>query len=172
MAARMNINIPDELSDRLGQHRDRINFSRVCTQALDDEVTHVEQEVSRLEGLKEEVGEMDSLIARLKEQKEGTVKQWYSEGVEEAKKWIQHWNSSYGEISQWVQTARKMESASYEELRSDPPLPQDILDEWDLLRKDERYQEEVPSDEHLVAAFAEGFYTGLIEIWEIIEAKI
>ena len=165
--ARLNITISDDLYSRLESQRTRLNFSRVCAVALENAVTEQEQEIARLENLRKDVEGMEQVIERLKEEKEGLLKQRFEEGVEDAKRWVQF--ADYGEICSWVETAKQClpEIWSFDS----PPLPDKIKEEWDDLRKDEDDRQHVPIGNDQIVSFAEGFYNGLLEIWEIIESK-
>jgi hypothetical protein len=75
--ARMNISIPDPLYARLERVRDRVNASKVCAEAL-------EQELDMLEG---QAGVADPRIAAMVERLRSKQEKWYSLGYEDGIAW-------------------------------------------------------------------------------------
>ncbi len=74
---RVNISIPDALHERLERVRDRVNVSRVCTTALEKELSMIEARPSIA----------DPKIAQLVERLKGTTQRWYDRGHEDGTCW-------------------------------------------------------------------------------------
>lgn len=79
MAVRITVTIPDDLHQRLQIVKDALNVSRLCQEAIDNAV--------RIEELKrQESPSMNTLIERLKIEKQQHVAEWKEAGVEDGKK--------------------------------------------------------------------------------------
>jgi hypothetical protein len=75
--ARLNITIPEALYARLEQLRDRINLSKVCTTALEKEVTMLEGQPNIT----------DPRIARLLQRLQSMRERWYQRGYDDGIQW-------------------------------------------------------------------------------------
>ena len=168
MTARTTITLPDTLAERLAKVKHRVNISGVCAQALETTVTDIENELDRLETLRQEVGDMDTLIDRLKEEKEGFMQKRVEQGAQYAKGWVSR--SSYEDIKHWVSIGGDILPNLYVgEWNGAPPLPEDIIDDWTEMMKDRDDSRLVPTEDDEIGAFMEGFYTGLCNQWEMME---
>jgi len=75
MSERINISIPGELNERMSHFKDRLNMSRICQEAI--------AHVVRLEEIKAKaIPDIDSLAARLKEEKMQYGKDFIEKGFE------------------------------------------------------------------------------------------
>lgn len=165
--ARLNITVPDELQERITVHRDRMNFSRICAEALEQAVQGVETELERLEILREEVGEMDALIERLKGEKEEALPEWFEKGRKQAGRWIN--TAQYKEVKAWAGDAEQALVNVHNSVEP-PRLPDEVYEEWKDYRSDD--PDLVPDGGDEAIEYGRGFYVGLVEMWEIIEDKI
>jgi len=74
MAARINISIPEDLHERLTRFKDNLNMSRICQEAIGRAV--------RLEELKAENTDIETLVERLKEEELQVAQKYVDEGFE------------------------------------------------------------------------------------------
>src|SRR5262245_36217408 len=75
--ARLNISIPDPLYARLDRLRDRVNASKVCAGALEQELDMIEARPAPTDP------EVEHLVARL----QGLRERWYDRGRQDGKLW-------------------------------------------------------------------------------------
>lgn len=80
--ARLNISVPDPVYERLDRLRDRLNASRVCTAAL-------EQELDRIEGrpAAPAAQKLGHIVDRIVDRLEGKRDEWYRRGREDGQVW-------------------------------------------------------------------------------------
>ena len=82
--ARISISIPDKLMARLEPIKDSINISRLCREALDQRINAFER-AARREG---DVLDLDSLVLRLRQEKEASGVQFEEVGRQNAVAWL------------------------------------------------------------------------------------
>ena len=87
--ARLNLTVPDDLFERLEKHRDRLNMSRVCANALEKKVVEIEKESELLGSLRQDVDQMNAMITRLKDEKVERMRCCFEQGVDSAQAWAQ-----------------------------------------------------------------------------------
>ena len=75
--ARLNISVPDPLYARLERLRDRVNASKVCARALEQELDMIEARPAPTDP------EVEQLVARL----QGLRERWYDRGRQDGKRW-------------------------------------------------------------------------------------
>jgi hypothetical protein len=90
--ARLNITIPDELSERVERWRDRLNLSRVCQEAIS-------RELDRLEQIPSEVKSMHKALARLGREKAKVEQSSFRKGVHDGLEWAR--GAEYGLLKRW-----------------------------------------------------------------------
>jgi len=168
---RHNITVPDTISERLAAHKTAINVSRICAQAIEEELDYLD----RLNELRKEGSEMDQLIERLRKEKSETAKEQFDHGLDVAKEWVE--SAHFSEIRKWAEsiqadTLNWHHQAPYE-------LPEDFVpyrgtwwegDDYDPRSVDEPTR--IPGNDEEWIEFSKGFYTALLAIWETIEDKI
>lgn len=174
---RHNITIPDSLTKRLEKHRDRINVSRICANAIEEMLNYLD----KIEEIRKVGNKMDQLIERLKKEKSETSKEQFDHGLKVAKEWIE--GAHYSLIRRWVDEALENDYPNWYH-QNPPELPEDINGhncEWWKEKRDswkghqqERLEkgEAEPSGDEEWIEFAKGFYTGLIEMWDAIESQL
>ncbi|MCA1595148.1 MAG: hypothetical protein LC772_01800 [Chloroflexi bacterium] len=79
--ARLNLTIPDPLYERLERLRDRVNVSRVCAIALEEELTMLEGNATLVADPR--VQRLVQRFQHVQERKE----QWYQRGYEDGETW-------------------------------------------------------------------------------------
>ena len=82
--ARISISIPDKLMKRLEPIKDNINISRLCREALEQRISAFER-AARREG---DVLDLDSLVLRLREEKDASGVQFEEVGRQNAVAWL------------------------------------------------------------------------------------
>lgn len=90
--ARLNITIPDELSERVERWRDRLNLSRVCQDAIS-------RELDRLEHIPAEVKSMHEALARLGREKAKVEQSSFRKGVHDGLEWAR--GAEYALLKRW-----------------------------------------------------------------------
>jgi hypothetical protein len=82
---RITISIPASLKQRLDDPRVRksINVSRVCQEAL-------AREIGRMLDLPLDLQRIESVLSRLKEERERALDRWFQEGSAAAREWVEH----------------------------------------------------------------------------------
>jgi hypothetical protein len=149
---RITISIPVDLKERLANPRVRksINLSRVCQKAL-------AREVHRVLDLPIDLERMESLLTRMREERETSQDQWFIKGIQAARVWIEH-DAPYARLRHLGhQTAANRKR----QLAQDPPPY--------LLKLLQEYRE---SSGFIEPSFVAGFahMTGLL--WEIVEKNL
>lgn len=91
MPERLNIYIPDELHRALQAHRERLNVSRICQEALAREVAAVES-LLEVDGPLPQLDEEErlSIAARLRAERERRESYWYDIAYRTAFEWARH----------------------------------------------------------------------------------
>ena len=136
MAERITITIPNDLHERLQAVKDALNVSRVCQEGLEVAI--------RIEELKREKSpNMDTLIEKLRIEKEQDVAKWKEEGVIEGKK--DALNLSYSE---------------FKDLESKQSITDDLTD-WIEENHFEYMEGFVDKD-----VFLEGWLEGALSVWD------
>ena len=82
--ARISISIPGKLMERLEPIKDNINISKLCREALEQRITAFER-AARREG---DVLDLDSLVLRLREEKDASGVQFGDVGRQNAVAWL------------------------------------------------------------------------------------
>ena len=82
--ARISISIPDKLMARLEPIKDNINISKLCREALEQRINAFER-AARREG---DVLDLDSLVLRLREEKDASGGQFEDVGRQNAVAWL------------------------------------------------------------------------------------
>ena len=82
--ARISISIPDKLMKRLEPIKDNINISKLCREALEQRINAFER-AARREG---DVLDLDSLVLRLREEKDASGVQFEEVGRQNALAWL------------------------------------------------------------------------------------
>ena len=82
--ARISISIPDKLMQRLEPIKDNINISKLCREALEQRITAFER-AARREG---DVLDLDSLVLRLRQEKDASGIQFEDVGRQNAVAWL------------------------------------------------------------------------------------
>ena len=82
--ARISISIPDKLMERLEPIKDNINISRLCREALEQRLKAFER-AARRDG---DVLDLDSLVLRLREEKDASGVQFEDVGRQNAVAWL------------------------------------------------------------------------------------
>lgn len=90
--ARLNITIPDELSERVERWRDGLNLSRVCQEAIS-------RELDRLEQIPVEVISMHAALARLGREKAKVEQSSFRKGVHDGLEWAR--GAEYALLKRW-----------------------------------------------------------------------
>ncbi|GAA2760565.1 hypothetical protein [Actinopolymorpha rutila] len=152
--ARRNISIPDDLDERLDQHRDRINASRVCAIALERELDMIEQQTRPLEV---EESKVERLVERLRQQQ--TEKDnWYGRGRRDGEAWAQN-SASLNELRAFEENWSGLEGMTLADF--DPG----DLEGWDDVLPEERQPEVNQQPLVLRGAYLLGWYAGVRDLW-------
>lgn len=105
MTKRINISIPEDLHAELDNWRDQLNVSGICQEAL-------EKEVGRLKAVATAGEDLDSVVKRLRAEKDEWERQWYERGIQLGREWAKQ--ARYQRLLAW-------------QGRNQPP-PDDLLD--------------------------------------------
>lgn len=149
---RITISIPNDLKKRITDPRVRksINLSWVCQKAL-------RREVNRLLDLPTTLARMETLIERLRHEREKSLDRWFGQGVSAGRDWVEH-EAPYARLRELGQAGlrRRIES-----LQSVPPAA--------LTRELERLRDQTGFHE---SSFIEGWahVTGIL--WEAVEKSL
>jgi hypothetical protein len=152
-ATRVSITIPDDLAERLEPYRDRMNISKVCSEAI-------ERELSTLVELPVEVQKLTATIAELRMEKAELEQDDYNIGLD--------WGQRYAE-----EKARLMEFTLYETIHDSidhitfDKLPEDVRDNF-IYSQNDAPGEFVYNPEK----FAQGWLDGLMAVWKVIKDKV
>jgi hypothetical protein len=104
VAERINITIPNALSERLQAVKGRLNVSKICQQAIEKAVTLEEINTKDIPG-------RDKLIKRLRMEKEESIKGWKETGFTDGK-----------------QDAQKLSYDDFQMLENDGEIPEETRD--------------------------------------------
>lgn len=163
--ARLNLTVPDDLFERLEKHRDRLNMSRICAEALEKKVREIEKEAELLQSLRRDVDQMNSMIVRLKDEKDERMRYCFEQGVDSAQGWAQ--GASYSDLKSWWTKAAILID-QVQEIQYSPPLPDAVKSGWMKIPVSER----TPMDLDEEKEVANGFYLTVIEYWRVLEPRI
>lgn len=147
-ATRLSITIPDQLAERLEPLRDRLNLSKICSEAIG-------REVAMLTDLTTDVRDFGDLIARLRGEKAGVVERLYKLGFE--------CGHSYAR------------SAGYEWLASTDYSGRTFGELPDGEREaalSGALADSGPAVIPLAEAYARGFWDGAAAVWQVVKDKI
>jgi len=149
---RVTISIPADLRDRLRHPsvKKALNVSRVCQEALN-------RQVQRLLELPVEVERMESLLARLRRDRDTVHHRWFSEGATAGRDWVEH-QASHAELFK-LGEAEPLERIRL--LQSGPP---------DQLKQDLEQQRTVPGFSE--QAFLEGWAHVIGLLWQVIKRNL
>jgi hypothetical protein len=104
VAERINITIPNALSERLQVVKGRLNVSKICQQAIEKAVTAEEINAKDIPG-------RDKLIKRLRMEKEESIEAWKETGFTDGK-----------------QDAQELSYDDFQMLENDSEIPQETCD--------------------------------------------
>ena len=147
-ATRLSITIPDELAERLEPLRDRLNLSKICTEAID-------REVAMMTDLPTDVKEFADLIARLRVEKAEAVQQVYQLGFERGQKYARE--ADY----EWL-VSMEYTAGTFGELPEDEredALGGPLVDCG-------------PAGIPRAEDYARGFWDGAAAVWQVVKRKI
>lgn len=144
--ATKTIYLPDELSKRVEEHKDRINLSAIFQEAIERYL----KRFSTTSTEQIDAGILEEAIKRLSREKDELKQYSYEEGIKAGRDWALY-------------------EATYEdliliEMEGNPILPEDI-DKW----VGERH---VEGDIIDYSAFKEGWFKGIKEVWLAMKNKI
>jgi len=145
MATKLTITIPDDLAERLDPWRERMNISRVCSEAI-------AKELAILADLPREVKELTDVIHRLRTEKAESNQQDYQTGFEDGMAYAH--GATYDEFVIWCEPAM-------DEMHNLPEFANDHLNE--LL------QEGDVLDARL---YKQGWRAGMVAIWKRVKDKV
>ncbi len=142
MAERITITIPNDLHERLQAVKDALNVSRVCQEGLEAAI--------RIEELKREKSpNMDTLIEKLRIEKEQDVAKWKEQGVIEGKK-----------------DALDLSYSEFRDLESKQSITDDLTD-WIEENHFENMEGFVDKD-----VFLEGWLEGVLSVWDEVKESL
>jgi hypothetical protein len=149
---RITISIPNDLKERITDPRVRksINLSRICQAALS-------REVNRLLDLPASLARMESLLARLREEREESVDRWFREGMSAGRDWVEH-EAPYARLRELGMATRRHRMDS---LRDTPPAQLAVL--LASRRKSPEFKE---------SSFIEGWAHIVRILWEVVEKNL
>src|SRR6266542_5133217 len=132
----MDISVPDPLYERLDRLRYRVNASKVCTSALENELEMIEGRPALA----------DPDIERLLSRMEGTRERWYGRGRDDGKRWA----VDAATREQLWHAVDELEGESGEELghalREHPHQIQRIFGNYDFIAALEKWTRADPGD--------------------------
>ena len=76
MSKNVTITVPDQLYARMQTHKEKMNISKVCQDALDEKIQAFERRYKLSKGEED----MEAIIERLKKEKEKEEDEWYEQG--------------------------------------------------------------------------------------------
>ena len=151
-AKRVQITIPGELARELKPWRDRMNVSRVCAAAI-------ENEIALLSGnLSPELGNLTETISRLRKQKAEGRSPDLNNGQEDGRSYGRD-NASYYDFVLYAQAWEDFQAGRISGQELQPPAHV-----GDTLNDD--LQRGRVTDGH---AYCEGWFAGLMDVWELIK---
>lgn len=141
LAERITITIPNDLHERLQAVKDALNVSRVCQEGLEAAI--------RIEELKREKSpNMDTLIERLRIEKEQDVAEWKEQGIVKGKD--DALNLSYNEF-------KNLETK------------QSIADNWTYWIEEDYFEDMEAVDKD---AFFQGWLEGVLSVWDEVKESL
>ena len=148
---KLTITIPDDLAERLKPWRERMNISRICSEAI-------AKEVAILANLPQEVRELTDLIAKLRVEKAESQQRDYQTGFENGVNYGKR--AAYKELVAWGN-----------ELPEGGTLlaGKDYLPEWAEDHLNDMLEEGWVLDWEW---YVRGWRAGMASIWRLIEDKI
>ena len=153
MVKRLNITVPDELSERLEPLRERMNISRICA-------TAIEREVKALEAVPQEVQDLATLIARLRNEKVESEQQDRKQGFEQGVIYAQQ--SNYAELMIYADVAAEAKAWRHGDYDFD--LPDGVLDDMR-----EAMQDSLVID---ALTYKQGWLEGMMAVWKKIKKAL
>lgn len=84
MVKPVNISLPDDLHERLKAAKGRFTISEVCAEALERKLKEIENRILAIQDMPNQ----ETIIERLRRQREEEMEKWYRIGQGNAKKWI------------------------------------------------------------------------------------
>jgi len=144
---RLNITIPDELYAALEPWRDRINISKICQEALT-------QEIAKLNDLPRQAAELAALVERLQREKAHAEKFAFAQGVTDGVAWAR--GASYAELRRWGELG---ETAAGSAGGADGALQAALR----------RYRDDPAFDER---TYRQGWTMGIEEVWQRVRDKV
>jgi hypothetical protein len=145
--ARLNITISDELYKALEQWRDHLNLSKICQEAI-------AREVAKLEELPKAMMELETLVARLQQEKDHTETFWFGQGVTDGVAWAR--GASYSALRFWGER-KGLEPLSRED------------DERALQMAKRQYRKDPTFD---TKPYTDGWVAGVKEVWQRVKNTI
>ncbi len=143
MAERINITIPNALSERLQAVKGRLNVSKICQQAIEKAVTTEEINTEDIPG-------RDKLVKRLRMEREESIKGWKETGITDGK-----------------QDAQELSYKEFQALEDDGEISEEIRD-WVKERHFEYYER--PNEESYFEGWLEGAFSVWDDIKDEVEA--
>lgn len=188
MTVRLNITIPDELSERLERVRDRINASKVCAQALEREIDMIETKPAVA----------DPAVQRAIQRLQTTADKWRVRGAKDGREWALNAAtreeliaathrlddpndftfpdsySSYSRIRGWVSSDVEADLALWD---IDNPEHTNADAKTVAQRKGSRARAEMELRQKIDVsvdndAYAKGWDSAVREVWELIKSSL
>ena len=160
MVQRLNISIPDALHERLQRHKDKMNISQICQEAITEAVD--------MEDIKEITGdERKAMIERLRKEKEELFAHWERRGKEQGIRDATN-EMSYSTFRAIQKAYDLLSSHDGRELDAADAIPDWVYEEWHEVRVNElKEEEDVEADTYL-----RGWLDGVTDVWADIEKEI
>ncbi|MCB9672833.1 MAG: hypothetical protein H6734_25400 [Alphaproteobacteria bacterium] len=153
MSKRLNISIPDDLAAALEPHRDNVNVSAVCAEA-------VWRKVHMLNTVKNEDAQLRDTITRLRAQKISSEDHAEDAGFIDGSDWAKE-SASYNDIKWFV--------ADFE---ADPVDDLGPRIEAQLPTLFDKGQETIEDDDFDAEHYWSGFRAGVVDVWESVKDAV
>jgi len=164
MVQRLNISIPDGLGERLEKHKDKMNVSRICQEALTMAI-----KMEELKAMTDD--ERAQMIERLKNEKEQALAEDGQAGKEQGIKDAKN-GMDYRTFKVVQRVSELIQGHDYQFINAKDVVPEDVLEVWFQGDEDEVALEGLEDSGVDVDVYLRGWLNGVMEVWDQVEDQI
>jgi hypothetical protein len=161
-----NLTVPEELAARIESEKERINLSELFRKAVTKKLDALDANKKSMEN------GMEAIVARLKEQKQGSLESHEERGQMDGIRWAKH--ACYDDLAHVGESLNPTDA--YENFDANQFFGDEIIgdyfrEEWKIFSKSISYEwEDAFTDRE--KAFGEGWFNGVKEFWDEISSRV